>query len=82
MSQIAMRRLALLHAHTLIPLLIPIVIEHHMSHQLPWRSAASEELELRKSLLRQVIEAVHQDPAALGFGPHLQHEGRHHRVVR
>jgi hypothetical protein len=42
-----------------LALLIPVVVQHYVSHQLPGRPTAGEQLELRKSLLGQVIESVH-----------------------
>jgi hypothetical protein len=42
-----------------LALLIPVVVQHYVSHELPGRSAAGEKLELRKGLLGQVVESVH-----------------------
>jgi hypothetical protein len=42
-----------------LALLIPVVVQHYVSHQLPGRSAAGKQLELGESLLGQVVESVH-----------------------
>lgn len=60
-----------LRIRTLLLLLITIMIQHHIPHQLPRRPPSRKQLKLRKSLLGQVVEPIHQNPAALGFGPHL-----------
>ena len=57
------------------------MVQHHVSHQFPRRPSSGEELELCKSLLRQVVEAIHQDPASFGLWSHLQDKRCDHRIV-
>jgi hypothetical protein len=42
-----------------LALLVSIVIQHYVSHQLPGRSTAGKQFELGKSLLGQMVESVH-----------------------
>ena len=64
-----------------LALLVSIVVQHYISHQLPGRSTACEEFELGESLLGQVVESIHQDPASFRLRAHLEDEGCDHWVV-
>lgn len=48
-------------------LLVGISLEDFPSHKSPWCASACEKLELCEALFWEEIQAVHRDPAAMGF---------------
>lgn len=62
-------------------LLIRIGSEYLPSHESPWRSSASKQLELREPLLRENIETIHRDPASMSLSVALAQDRGVQRLV-